>query len=823
MPKHPKHLGEIQNQRNKNKQKLSKFAPGKVTLQVLGTGTKGAPRSLYVFSDQSRYLFNCGEGTQRLAHELKLKLAKLEHIFITHPSWQNIGGLPGITLTMQDVGVPSVNIHGPTGLQELFHAAKKFVILKNMDISFAESNPKELFEDNVLKVQYVALKRHLEALPNEFPEDEHMDDIDISHGNQLGMNEDEKVDETTATGKHKRSKSISSYLSEDNSSTSSDTSSNSSTTRSNDFNNSFCVTKDKGISMCYVCRLQPRPGALCLEKCVALGVPPGPLLGKLKSGEDVTLQDGRVVESKQVCEPDDPGPIFIVVDCPTEEYISSLIDNDVFKKYQKFAENDEDAASVVVHFTPKRVMDDPRYQSWMKSFLTSTQHLILNETNTCMGSIAVHRIQHKLNMIHPKIFPLLGDNGTKVADEEILKHDKSHKSDGNKELNVLSADTLTAIHLRPRKGLDRSEEIRLKPKEYINETLCIEGFSTALHDVESNVQISKYDEMVKEYPKVLFLGTGSCIPNKTRNTSGIILETGKEQRILLDCGEGTYGQIVRFFGKSKCDEVLSSLKAVYISHIHADHHIGLIGVLQNRRRALKHLNMEHEPVILLAPIQLYSWLSFYDHFFERIKDEYEFVSNSDLLYTGHRLNNITYDRIIQKLNMQEISTCFVKHCPNAFGIAFSLEDGSKITYSGDTMPCNDLTILGRNSDLLIHEATMEDDLEHEALIKMHSTTTQAIEIGKKMEAKYILLTHFSQRYAKLPRFNENFADNVGIAFDNMQVRMDDLPSLPHFNSALRLMFAEHYDEMEQKAMKRQLRNEKENESNLEKHKILKTQ
>lgn len=64
---------------------------------------------------------------------------------------------------------------------------------------------------------------------------------------------------------------------------------------------------------------------------------------------------------------------------------------------------------------------------------------------------------------------------------------------------------------------------------------------------------------------------------------------------------------------------------------------------------------------------------------------------------------------------------------------------------------------------------MEDELAHEAVSKMHSTTSQAISIGQKMEAKHILLTHFSQRYAKLPRFNDNFTANVGIAFDNMQV------------------------------------------------------
>lgn len=62
-----------------------------------------------------RYLFNCGEGTQRLAHEHKMKLSKLEHIFVTHSSWNNIGGLPGVALTIQDVGVPQITIHGPPG------------------------------------------------------------------------------------------------------------------------------------------------------------------------------------------------------------------------------------------------------------------------------------------------------------------------------------------------------------------------------------------------------------------------------------------------------------------------------------------------------------------------------------------------------------------------------------------------------------------------------------------------------------------------------------------------------------------------------------
>lgn len=70
-------------------------------------------------------------------------------------------------------------------------------------------------------------------------------------------------------------------------------------------------TREKGSVMCYICRLQEKPGALSLEKCVQLGVPPGPLLGKLKAGEEVVLENGRVIKPEEVCEPNDLGPIFI--------------------------------------------------------------------------------------------------------------------------------------------------------------------------------------------------------------------------------------------------------------------------------------------------------------------------------------------------------------------------------------------------------------------------------------------------------------------------------------------------------------------------------
>ena len=62
-----------------------------------------------------RYLFNCGEGTQRLTSQLSLNkaLAQLEHVFITSKSWKNIGGLPGLCLSVRSAGAPDITIHGP--------------------------------------------------------------------------------------------------------------------------------------------------------------------------------------------------------------------------------------------------------------------------------------------------------------------------------------------------------------------------------------------------------------------------------------------------------------------------------------------------------------------------------------------------------------------------------------------------------------------------------------------------------------------------------------------------------------------------------------
>lgn len=102
--------------------------------------------------------------------------------------------------------------------------------------------------------------------------------------------------------------------------------------------------------------------------------------------------------------------------------------------------------------------------------------------------------------------------------------------------------------------------------------------------------------------------------------------------ILLDLGEGTYAQLVRHFGLTRSEKVLRDLKAIYVSHLHADHHIGLIGILSVRQKMrVNGLLNSNEPIYLLAPIQIMTWLNFYHRRFAELNEEFKIVSNLDLV------------------------------------------------------------------------------------------------------------------------------------------------------------------------------------------------
>lgn len=120
------------------------------------------------------------------------------------------------------------------------------------------------------------------------------------------------------------------------------------------------------------------------------------------------------------------------------------------------------------------------------------------------------------------------------------------------------------------------------------------------------------------------------------------------------------------------------------------------------------------------------------------------------------------------------------------------------SYSGDTRPCKELAVHGNGADLLIHEATFEDDLSKEAIDKNHSTVSEAISIAQQMGAKSVILTHFSQRYPKIPVLN-NLEFPVAIAFDLMTVKLSLVSKLYSHWRHLQEIFSNPEEEDEEES------------------------
>lgn len=122
--------------------------------------------------------------------------------------------------------------------------------------------------------------------------------------------------------------------------------------------------------------------------------------------------------------------------------------------------------------------------------------------------------------------------------------------------------------------------------------------------------------------------------------------------------------------------------------------------------------------------------------------------------------------------LSDLVTCFVTHCNGAQAVSLSFPDGFKFSYSGDCRPSKTFAEIGKGSTVLLHEATFDDELQVDAEAKKHSTTSEALAVGMAMGARRVVLTHFSQRYQKIPVMDTIDGLNVPLEADEVN---DDVP------------------------------------------------
>jgi ribonuclease Z len=263
---------------------------------------------------------------------------------------------------------------------------------------------------------------------------------------------------------------------------------------------------------------------------------------------------------------------------------------------------------------------------------------------------------------------------------------------------------------------------------------------------------------------IFFAGTAGSIPTARRGLPSILVRRGGD-RILFDCGEGTQRQLVSSVG-------LADLTEIFLTHFHADHWLGLPGMLKTFD-----LRGRDKPLAIHGPVGLRALLGLVLRMAGRVGFELDVVElepGDELARDGYRIAPVgVFHRgpaIGYVLYEDERPGVFDRDAAGRLGLQEGPEfgrvqrgesirgispeqvlgparPGRKLVLSGDTRPCDALRIAAHRADVLVHEATFTEEEHDRAAENGHSTALQAATIAREAEVGLLAINHVSTRHS----------------------------------------------------------------------------
>jgi ribonuclease Z len=284
---------------------------------------------------------------------------------------------------------------------------------------------------------------------------------------------------------------------------------------------------------------------------------------------------------------------------------------------------------------------------------------------------------------------------------------------------------------------------------------------------------------------LLFAGTAGSVPSARRGLPALLLRAGGD-RVLFDCGEGTQQQLLRSVG-------LPELDAIFLTHYHLDHWLGLLGMLKTfdlraRERpltiygppGLRGLIEAMRPIVIGRTRYALRLVELEPH------EEVEFGGYLIAAFpVDHRIAAYGYAIVEHerpgRFDAAAARALGVPEGPD-FGRLQRGEEvagvrpeqvvgpprpGRRIVISGDTRPCQTTEVYAHGADVLVHEATFLEDERERARETAHSTAAQAAELARDAGVRLLALTHLSTRY-----FPRDVRDEARATFPNTIVPRD---------------------------------------------------
>ncbi|KAF8543218.1 beta-lactamase-like protein [Trichophaea hybrida] len=755
----------------------------KVHAEILTAASSDTPGTIILLHfDSKRYVFGqFAEGSQRAFMERHVRLSKVRDLFLTGPvEWKNTGGLVGIMLAMGDPDGTRTEqqrqaIYGGENLLYTLSTMRRFVFRTGMNLSVNEIQvgaPDFVDENVVIRTLHVQPDDASVKEPDCKSKQEFLgkavNDMFCSSWTMNTMVDDLSESEILDGGEDaesERNPQLSTKLPPKGKTRAPWPASTI---------ESLPDTSPNTVSLCYILHLHEQRGKFLPALAKKLGVKPGPDFSRLSRGESITTPDGKVVRPEDVMEPSREGTGIAICDLPNPAYLSNFVAASEWADIEAVQRRIGSFFWIVAG----TVISDPRFQEFVSKFPNSKH--IVSSMDVCSDRInfkAAAKSAVLLNSLDPELFPEPRlDCSPRLAIDtgvfDIAIPGLQWQLEPKWHLN-----TKTVEQPFNRQDIAQSEALCAAAKQYQETISTITPSAGAGHDIE-----------------IFTLGTGSSLPSRHRNVSSTLVRIPGVGNILLDCGEGTLGQLKRLFSHEPggLNRVLTDLKAIYISHLHADHHLGTTSIL-----GLKRSLQKDEKIHVVAPRIFHTWLKEYscaEPGMDKVLESNIISVLCEELQTGS--NQLPApESLLHTLHLTALETAPAIHCLSSFCVSFTFTPYFKLSYSGDTRPNDSFVGIGADSTVLIHEATFKDDMVAQARAKKHCTVGEALWVGRDMGAQTVVLTHFSQRYPKLAAVAGVVeVRNVLLAFDCMRIKVGEAGRFALLKRGLEEIYREEEEE-----------------------------